>query len=160
VVASLLAMRPWLESTRPDASSGRVSADEYGLAQWEAVLGAVTTFREAARLWPSWPVCTWAARRCARKLNAGTELEGQQRRTMTYVDQAHESPAAPGMRMVETDGVMVRYRDRHLDGALVEGDWHEVKLGLVGGWQDGHLQQPSYVHWSVSLDFLPTSVKP
>jgi len=28
---------------------------------------------------------------------------------------------------------MVRYRDRHLDGALVEGDWHEVKLGVVGG---------------------------
>jgi hypothetical protein len=49
------------------------------------------------------------------------------------------------MLVVETDGVMVRYRDRHLDGALVEGDWHEVKLGLVGGWRDAHLRQPSYV---------------
>jgi len=25
--------------------------------------------------------------------------------------------------------MMVRYRDRHLDGALVERDWHEVNLG-------------------------------
>ncbi|MCA1647926.1 MAG: hypothetical protein LC797_21500 [Chloroflexi bacterium] len=49
------------------------------------------------------------------------------------------------MLVVETDGVMVRYRDRHLGGVLVEGDWHEVKLGLVGGWRDGHLRPPSYV---------------
>ena len=47
--------------------------------------------------------------------------------------------------MIETDGVMVRYRDRHLDGAPVEGDWHEVKVGLAGGWRQGHLGQPSYV---------------
>src|SRR5438309_1950491 len=63
----------------------------------------------------------------------GTELEGQQRRAMAEVEATHEPPGAehdpaPGMLVVETDGVMVRYRDRHLDGALVEGDWHEVKL--------------------------------
>jgi hypothetical protein len=80
----------------------------------------------------------------------GTELEGQQRRTMAFVEQTHEPPddehdPAPGTLVVETDGVMVRYRDRHLDGASVEGDWHEVKVGLVGGWQQGHLRQPSYV---------------
>ena len=46
-----------------------------------------------------------------------------------------------GVLVVETDGVMVRYRDRHLDGALVEGDWHEVKLGLAGGGQARHLRQ-------------------
>jgi hypothetical protein len=54
------------------------------------------------------------------------------------------TPAA-GVLVVETDRVMVRYRDRHLDGAVVEGDWHEVKLGLAGGWQARHLRQPSYV---------------
>jgi hypothetical protein len=32
-----------------------------------------------------------------------------------------------------------------LDGTLVEGDWHEVKLGLIGGWQNHHLSDPSYV---------------
>jgi hypothetical protein len=37
--------------------------------------------------------------------------------------------------VVETDGVMIRYRDHHLDGAGEEGDWHEVELGLAGGWQ-------------------------
>jgi hypothetical protein len=80
----------------------------------------------------------------------GTELEGQQRASMAYVEQVHEAPAgehapAPGELVIETDGVMVRYRDRHLDGAIVDGDWHEVKLGVAGGWQNGHLGHPSYV---------------
>jgi len=47
--------------------------------------------------------------------------------------------------VVEADGVMARYRDRHLDGTLIEGEWHEIKLGLVGAWQDGQLASPSYV---------------
>lgn len=42
---------------------------------------------------------------------------------------------APGTLVVETDGVMVRYRD----------GWHEVKLGVVGGQVDGTLRAPSYV---------------
>src|SRR5919108_305902 len=80
----------------------------------------------------------------------GTELEGYQHARMAHV-QAEQAPPpdasapAPGQLVVETDGVMVRYRDRHLDGVPIEGDWHEVKLGLAGGWQDGHLRQPSYV---------------
>lgn len=122
-----------------------------GLARWQATLGAVTTFREAARLLDQLAgvqVGSETLRTQAERI--GTELEGQQRQTMAYVDQMHQPPAdeydpAPGKLVVETDGVMVRYRDRHLDGALVAGDWHEVKLGLVGGWQGGHLQQPSYV---------------
>jgi hypothetical protein len=42
---------------------------------------------------------------------------------------------APGMLVVETDGAMVRYRD----------GWHEVKIGVVGGAQDGELTAASYV---------------
>jgi hypothetical protein len=122
-----------------------------GLACWEAALGAITTFREAAKLLADLAgveVGSETLRTQAERI--GTELEGQQRRTMAYVEQAHEPPAeeyvpAPGRLVVETDGVMVRYRDRQLDGSLVEGDWHEVKLGLAGGWHTGHLQQPSYV---------------
>jgi hypothetical protein len=122
-----------------------------GLARWQAALGAITTFREAARLLDELAgvqVGSETLRTHAEQL--GTELEGQQRQTMAYVDQAHEPPAdehdpAPGRLVVETDGVMVRYRDRHLDGVPIDGDWHEVKLGLVGGWQHGRLQQPSYV---------------
>src|SRR5436853_4778477 len=71
-------------------------------------------------------------------------------RAWTISNGEHEPPGGeyeptPGQLVVETDGVMVRYRDRHLDGAVVDGDWHEVRLGVVGGCQDQHQQQPSYV---------------
>jgi hypothetical protein len=122
-----------------------------GLARWQATLGAVTTFREAARLLAELAgvqVGSETLRTQAERV--GTELEGQQRAVMDYVEAVHEPPAAehdpaPGLLVVETDGVMVRYRDRHLDGALIEDDWHEVKLGLAGGWDEHHLRQPSYV---------------
>jgi hypothetical protein len=122
-----------------------------GLACWEAALGAITTFREAAKLLADLAgveVGSETLRTQAERI--GTELEGRQRASMAYVEARHEPPEAehdpaPGHLVVETDGVMVRYRDRHLDGSLVEGDWHEVKLGLAGGWHTGHLQQPSYV---------------
>jgi hypothetical protein len=122
-----------------------------GLAQWEAALGAMTTFREAARLLADLAgvhVGSETLRSQAERV--GTELEGEQRRSMAHVEQFHEPPVeehapAPGQLVVETDGVMVRYRDRHLDGGLMAGDWHEVKLGVIGGWQHGHLEQPSYV---------------
>src|SRR5438132_6874819 len=47
--------------------------------------------------------------------------------------------------VVETDGVMARYRDHQLDGTLIKGEWHEIKLGLAGDWQDGQLVNSSYV---------------
>jgi hypothetical protein len=122
-----------------------------GLARWEAALGAITTFREAAKLLAELAgvhVGSETLRTQAERV--GTALEGQQRASMACVEQTHEPPTAeydpaPGTLVVETDGVMVRYRDRHLDGAPVEGDWHEVKLGVAGGWQDSQLRQPSYV---------------
>ena len=48
---------------------------------------------------------------------------------------------APDLLVAETDGVMVRYQD----------GWHEVKLGVVGGWnpdlpqEQRHLRAQSYV---------------
>src|SRR5713226_2676307 len=41
--------------------------------------------------------------------------------------------------------VMARYRDRQVDGTVIDGDWHGIKLGLVGARQDGQLADPSYV---------------
>jgi len=126
-----------------------------GLARWEALPGAVTTFDEASRLLAQLAgvhVGTETLRVQAERV--GTELEGQLRRTLAYVEAQHEPPPteydpAPGTLVVETDGVMVRYRDRCLDGVPLEGDWHEVKLGVVGGWVGQRpraaLQTPSYV---------------
>jgi hypothetical protein len=122
-----------------------------GLARWQAALGAVTTFREAAKLLfelAGVAVGSETLRTQAERI--GTELEGQQRAAMDCVEQTHEAPDAEhdpagGLLVVETDGVMVRYRDRHLDGTLIEGDWHEVNVGVAGGWQQRHLGQPSYV---------------
>jgi hypothetical protein len=127
-----------------------------GLARWEAQLGAITTFSEAAMLLAELAgvqVGTETLRVQAERV--GTELEGQQRAAMAYVEAHHEpipseADPAPGRLVVETDGVMVRYRDRHLDGTRIEDDdWHEVKLGVVGGWvgprPDAELQAASYV---------------
>ena len=122
-----------------------------GLARWQAALGAVTTFREAARLLGDLAgveVGSETLRTHAERI--GTQLEGQHQVAMANVEQTHEpSPVehapAPGVLVIETDGVMVRYRDRQLDGALGDSDWHEVKVGLAGGWQPRHLEQPSYV---------------
>jgi len=125
----------------PDQALGLAAYQQTssGLARWEAALGAVTTFREAAGLLADLAgvhVGSETLRTQAERI--GTELESQERAAMASVEQTHEPPVgehdpATGMLVIETDGVMVRYRDRHLDGAPVEGDWHEVKVGLAGG---------------------------
>jgi sulfur relay (sulfurtransferase) complex TusBCD TusD component (DsrE family) len=137
----------------PDQALGLAAYQQMstGLARWQAALGAVTTFREAARLLGDLAgveVGSETLRTHAERI--GTQLEGQHQVAMANVEQTHEpSPVehapAPGVLVIETDGVMVRYRDRQLDGALGDSDWHEVKVGLAGGWQPRHLEQPSYV---------------
>jgi len=123
-----------------------------GLAGWEARVAALTTFREAAGLLDELAgvqVGSETLRTHAERV--GTELEGQQRRAIEQVQATQEPPSelqhqpAPGVLVVEADGVLVRYRDRGPDGS----PWHEVKLGIVGGWTgnrpEAHLQAPSYV---------------
>lgn len=130
-----------------------------GVQRWAARLGGLTTFAEAAGLLAELTgvaLGTETVRTHAERL--GTELEGQQQATQAHVDREQAPPPAhhrpvPDQLVLEADGVMVRYRDRHLDGTVIEGasDWHEVKLGLAAGWRDahghahGHLLQPSYV---------------
>jgi hypothetical protein len=123
-----------------------------GLAAWEADVAGRTTFREAATLLETLAgvqVGSETLRTQAEHL--GTELEGQQRRAMAHVQATQEPPQdappapAPGVLVVEADGVLVRYHDRGPEGS----PWHEVKLGIVGGWTgtrpEAHLQAPSYV---------------
>jgi hypothetical protein len=121
-----------------------------GLQHWEALVGGLTIFAEAAQLLET--LCgvyvgTETLRTHAEA--AGTELEGEQRAAMAHVQATQESPAgyAPVAEtlVVEADGVMARYRDRDLAGTLIKGEWHEIKLGLVGDWQDGQLVNSSYV---------------
>jgi len=123
-----------------------------GLQHWEAMLGGLTTLAEAAQLLETLAgvdVGIETLRTHAEVV--GTALESEQRAAMAQVDATHEPPAnyAPvadsQTRVVETDGVMARHRDRHLDGTLIEAEWHVIKLGLAGGWQDGQLVSPSYV---------------
>jgi hypothetical protein len=122
------------------------------LQHWEALLGGLTTFAEAAQLLETLAGVDVGIETLRTHAEAaGTALEGEQRAAMAHVQAKQEPPAqyAPVAEtqtlVVEADGVMARYRDRHLDGTLIEGDWHEIKLGLVGAWQDGQLVDPSYV---------------
>ncbi|MGH2461015.1 MAG: ISKra4 family transposase [Chloroflexota bacterium] len=104
-----------------------------------ARLGATTTFREAADLLAfltGTPLSPETVR--AHTEAEGTIREAAQQDAIAQVQQTGEVAAveeAPGTLVVETDGVMVRYRD----------GWHEVKLGVVGGQQDGRLREVSYV---------------
>jgi hypothetical protein len=123
-----------------------------GLQHWEALLGGLTTFAEAAQLLETLAGVDVGIETLRTHAEAaGTELEGAQQAAMAHVEATQEPPAryAPladdQILIVEADGVMARYRDRHLDGTLIDGEWHEIKLGLVGGYQDGELVDASYV---------------
>src|SRR5215217_501842 len=127
-----------LDQTLGVAPRARLSA---GVQQWLAELGAATDFADA----PEWleqlggvhvakePVRAPAERQ-------GAALEAAQQTACAQVERTRESAlpveAAPGQLLVETDGVMVRYR---------ETGWHEVKIGLVAGWEAGALAAPSYL---------------
>src|SRR5229473_991702 len=138
-----------LQSVLGVAAKQRTSG---GLQHWETVLGGLTTFAEAAQLLETLAGVDVGIETLRTHAEAaGTELEGEQRAAMAQVQATQEPPAtyAPladdQILIVEADGVMARYRDRYLDGTLIDGEWHEIKLGLVGGWQDGQLVNPSYV---------------
>ncbi len=118
---------------------GRVRLSE-GVREWLIGLGATTSFVEAAE---------WLRRLTGLEVSAetirqhterrGQEFEAVQRLATERVKETREPAGpldrAPGMLVIETDGVQVRY----LDG------WHEVKLGLVAGQKDGKLVAPSYI---------------
>ena len=117
---------------------GRLSA---GLQAWLAEVGAATDFAEAQG-WLERLGGVHVAKETVRAQaeRQGAALEAVEQTASTQVERTRESAlpvdAAPGHLLVETDGVMVRYR---------ETGWHEVKIGLVAGWADGALAAPSYV---------------
>jgi hypothetical protein len=111
-----------------------------GLQRWLAELGAETTFRGAARLLRTLAGLAVGAETVRRHAEAvGEELEAAQQAAIAAVERtraaAEELEAAPGQLVVQADGVMVPF----LDG------WHEVKIGVVAGYEGGELVAPSYV---------------
>ena len=111
-----------------------------GVRQWGLELAASLPYREAAERLDSLTGIGLGPETLRRLAVAvGTEIadgEAQAARQVARTQEAAEPvDRAPGLLVVETDGTMIRY----LDG------WHEVKVGLVAGWQDGHRQRPSYV---------------
>jgi len=112
-----------------------------GLQQWLAELGAATDFAEA-QAWLERLGGVHVAKETVRAQaeRQGAALEAAAQTASAQVERTRESAgpvdAAPGQLVVETDGVMVRYR---------ETGWHEVKIGLVAGWEAGALAAPSYV---------------
>jgi Uncharacterised protein family (UPF0236) len=126
-----------IETTLGVASGTRVSE---GLRGWLVRLGAAAPFREAAEVLAALTGLELGAETIRRHAEAaGTALRAAEDAAVAQVERTREPAealdAAPGFLVVQTDGAMVRYQD----------GWHEVKLGLVAGWDDGELRAPSYV---------------
>jgi hypothetical protein len=147
--------RPWVQCPACRASwsptdqtlgidaQQRISAS---LQEWLVTLGTLVPFDTATEQLATLTGVGVSAETVRRTTEtAGTILDAQLRDEAASVERA-KAPAgpvdpAPDQLVAETDGVMVRY----LDG------WHEVKLGVVGGWdpdrpdEQRHLTAPSYV---------------
>jgi len=146
---TLALTRPWyhcggcghgwsvVETTLGVADRVRLSA---GLRAWAVRLGTATDFREAAELLAELTGLELGAETLRRQTEqAGTALRAAEDAAAARVERtraaAEPVEAAPGLLLVEADGTLVRY----LDG------WHEVKVGLVAGWEHGAVVAPSHV---------------
>jgi hypothetical protein len=111
-----------------------------GLVAWAARLGAAAPFREAAEVLAELTGLELGPETIRRHTaGVGATLadaeDAATARAERTRDAAEPVESAPGLLVAQADGALVRY----LDG------WHEVKLGLVAGWEDGALRAPSYV---------------
>ncbi len=111
-----------------------------GLQEWTIGLGASTTFAEA-EYWLKELTGLKVSDETIRQHTErrGQEIEVAQQDASEQVQKTQEPAApldpAPGTLVIETDAVKLRY----LDG------WHDVKIGLVAGLQDGEMVAPSYI---------------
>jgi hypothetical protein len=111
-----------------------------GLAAWLAELGAAATFAPAAALLERLTgvrVSDETLRQQAERQGAALEAaeQGAIARVQATREAAEPVVAAPGLLVVQADGVMVPYHDGH----------HEAKVGLIAGWDGERLGAPSYV---------------
>jgi Uncharacterised protein family (UPF0236) len=111
-----------------------------GLRAWLVRLGATAPFREAAAVLAELTGLALSPETVRRHtVAAGLAVRAAEAAAVATVERTREAAepveAAPGTLLAEADGTMIRYRD----------GWHEVKVGLVGGWDDDRLVAPSYV---------------
>ena len=133
-------------------SGSRVSV---ALQAWLVRLGATTSFAEGAEL-----LATLTGVRLAPETvrqhteRVGTHLAHQEQVAIAQVQQTREPAepveAVPAPLLVEVDGVMVAYREPTGEQTAkgrsrYRRTWHEAKLGVVGGLQDGQAVATSYV---------------
>jgi hypothetical protein len=126
-----------VETTLGVGSRQRASA---GLLGWLARLGATTDYREAAGVLDELTGLAVGAETIRREcIRVGTAIRAAEaaaiKQTQRTRDAAEALDPAPGLLVLEADGAMIQY----LDG------WHEVKLGMVAGWDGDRLVAPSYV---------------
>ena len=130
--------RPWATCTAcghsfgaGDATLGLVpyQRQSAGVQALATTLGSTTVFREACGVLEHTTGLALSRETVRRDTEAaGTAVADAQDAAATAYAAGTEPPAAdpaPGVLVAETDGVMVRYAD----------GWHEVKLGVVGGWE-------------------------
>jgi hypothetical protein len=118
-----------------------------GLTAWLVAEGADSSFSSAAARVARLTGITVSPETLRQRTEAaGAALEAAQEQAATQVQQTREAAApidpAPGVLVVEVDGVMVPYRT----------GWHEMKIGLVGGQVEGKLTAVSYVAQRASPD--------
>jgi hypothetical protein len=126
-----------VETTLGVASRQRSSA---GLVAWLVRLGATTDYREAAEVLDELTGLAVGAETIRREcIRVGTAIRAAEaaaiRQTQRTREAAEPLDPAPGLLVLEADGAMIQFTD----------GWHEVKIGMVAGWDRDRLVAPSYV---------------
>ena len=119
---------------------GRRQRASAGLLAWLVRLGATTDYREAAELLDELTGLAVAPETIRREcVRVGTAIRTAEalaiQQTQRTRDPAELLDPAPGLLVLEADGAMIQFTD----------GWHEVKIGMVAGWDEDRLVAPSYV---------------
>lgn len=125
------------ETTLGVASRQRLSA---GLRAWLVRLGATTDYREAAELLDELTGLAVSPESIRREcVRVGTALQASDAAAITETQRTREAAGpvdpAPGLLVIQVDGANLLFTD----------GWHEVKLGMLAGWEDDRLVAPSYI---------------
>lgn len=119
---------------------GRRQRSSAGLTRWLVRLGATTDYREAAELLDELTGLAVGAETIRREcVRVGTAIRAAETAAVAQTQRTREAAEpldpAPGLLVLEADGANIRF----IDG------WHEVKIGMVAGWEGDRLVAPSYV---------------